>query len=213
MPLSSSNEDTLLLALSCPAEPGSPGGPVRPFSFQEIADVPLGHCVPKSCRTKTWLPLTARFAQHPCITSELSTGLGLVLMAAVAMPVPVPRASVAAPAMRNLNRNFIISLPDGEGQNKRHGQRKDLPAYVLSLLLSPPFHTLPHRERLTAAVNRDLPVSFMDDWSTLSRLFKRQGLACRDTPPRDSVETCNGVGTRPPDSATRLGRMSARDSP
>ena len=67
--------------------------------------------MPTFWSTNTWLPLIALFVQHPCITPELSTGLGLVIIAAVAMPVPAPRASVAAPATMTLGPIAIIFPP------------------------------------------------------------------------------------------------------
>lgn len=76
----------------------------------------------------------ALFVQHPCITPELSTGLGLVLNATVAMPVPAPRASVAAPAMTNLDAIVIKSLPDDEGRNKRHARQESHCALFCPLL-------------------------------------------------------------------------------
>jgi hypothetical protein len=46
-----------------------------------------------------WLPFTDALVQHPSMTPELDTGLGLDITAAAATAVPVPSSSVTAPAM------------------------------------------------------------------------------------------------------------------
>src|SRR5271166_6022406 len=82
-----------------PAGPVAPAGPAGPWAFHEIAVVPFGHEVPASCKTKMCDPFSSPFVQHPCITPELSTGLGLDITAAVAIPVPAAKTSTVAPAM------------------------------------------------------------------------------------------------------------------
>ena len=56
--------------------------------------------------------LSSALVQHPWITPELSTGLGLDITAAVAALVPAARTSAANPAMTTLRPILIMySLP------------------------------------------------------------------------------------------------------
>lgn len=82
----------------------------------------------------------ALFVQHPWITPELSTGLGLVLMAAVAMPVPAARANVAAPAMMILGPILIMSPPliTRDGTNITLSEKAHRAYIPRPLFFSPP---------------------------------------------------------------------------